>query len=179
MNEAVAELERTTQRNAELVEGARSSAVTLNQQAVALMKCVSGYELGIREYGTAEEAVAMVRRAAQFARERGRGALVSEVNKLGQGSFIDRDLYLMVLDGTATFLAHGNNPRVIGLGHDAKDADGKFFVQDMVRIAGQRNCAWVDYKYAHPVTNAVLTKRTYVERVGDVFIACGIYAQGG
>ncbi|MEP6790608.1 MAG: cache domain-containing protein, partial [Ramlibacter sp.] len=175
INQAIAKIERTTQRNATLVEGAGKTATTLNEQAVALLKAVAGFNLGDREHGNAQEAVAMVKRACEFAQRHGRAALVADVNKLGNGEFVDRDLYLMVIDANATFVGHGNNPRVLGLGSKSKDVDGKLFVQEMVHAARARNGVWVDYKWAHPVTNEVLTKATYIERAGDVIVGCGIY----
>ncbi|MBX3653551.1 MAG: cache domain-containing protein [Ramlibacter sp.] len=175
INQAIAKIERTTQRNATLVEGAGKTATTLNEQAVALMKAVAGFNLGDREHGSEQEAVAMVKRACEFHRKQGRDQLIADVNKLGQGQFVDRDLYLMVIDANAVFLAHGNNPRVLGLGPKSKDVDGRLFVQEMVQATRTHNGVWVDYKWAHPVTNAILTKATYLERAGDVLIGCGIY----
>jgi hypothetical protein len=175
INQAIAKIERTNQRNAALVEGASKTAITLNEEAVSLMKAVSAFKLGDREYGNAEEAVAMARRAGEFCRRHGREALVAEVNKLGKGQFIDRDLYLMVIDTNAVIVAHGNNPRTLGMGPKSQDVDGKFFIQEIARSASARGGIWVDYKWAHPVTNEVRAKTTYVERVGDVFVACGIY----
>jgi hypothetical protein len=177
INEAIAKIERTTQRNAWLVDGAARSATTLNQQAVTLMKAVAGFNLGDREHGNREEAVDMVKRGCEFHRTYGREALVAEVNKLGQGQFVDRDLYLMVIDADATFIAHGNNPRVLGQGPKSKDSDGRMFVQEMVKAARSGGGVWVNYKWAHPVTNEVLTKATYVQRAGDVCVACGIYSE--
>ena len=175
INQAIARIERTTQNNATLVEGARKTAKTLNEQAVTLMKAVAGFELGEREHGTAEEAMAMVKRGCEFARVHGTNALIADVNKLGQGSFVDRDLYLMVFDFESVFLAHGNNPRVLGMGPKSKDADGKMFVLDMARMGRTQGAGWIDYKWAHPVTNEILTKATYLQRAGDVIVACGVY----
>jgi hypothetical protein len=175
INQAIARIERTTQNNATLVEGARKTAKTLNEQAVTLLKAVSGFDLGDREHGNADEAMAMVKRGCEFARAHGGAALIAEVNKLGQGSFVDRDLYLMVIDHEAVFLAHGNNPRVLGMGPKSKDADGKMFVQDMARMGRTQGGGWIDYKWAHPVTNEILTKATYLQRAGDVIVACGVY----
>ena len=84
------------------------------------MKAVAGFDLGDREYGNEQEAVAMVKRACEFHRKHGREALIGEVNRLGNGQFVDRDLYLMVISANANFLAHGNNPRVLGLGPKSK-----------------------------------------------------------
>jgi methyl-accepting chemotaxis protein len=176
INQAIAKMEHTTNGNARLVKDAARSSITLNEQAVALMKAVAGFDLGEREHGTAHEAVEMARRGGEFCREHGRDALIAEVNKLGKGRFIDRDLYLMVIDAeSANFLGHGNNPRTLGLGSKNKDVDGKLFVQDMVRAARAQGQGWLDYKWGHPVTNEVLTKSSYFHRVGDVVVACGIY----
>jgi cytochrome c len=75
----------------------------------------------------------------------------------------------------ARFYAHGNNPRVIGNGPQSKDVDGKMFVVDMANIGKAGGSGWVDYKWAHPVTNEIKLKSSYVERAGDVVIACGVY----
>ena len=74
-----------------------------------------------------------------------------------------------------TFYAHGSNPRVIGSGPASKDVDGKAFVHEMAELARRGGSGWVDYKWAHPVTNEVRLKSSYVERAGDLAIACGIY----
>ena len=73
------------------------------------------------------------------------------------------------------FLPHGNNPGPRGMGPQSKHADGKRFVQEMTETARRHGEGWVDYKWAHPVTNEILVKSTYVQRVGDVVVACGIY----
>ncbi|MBC7469496.1 MAG: cache domain-containing protein [Ramlibacter sp.] len=176
INQSIAKMERATHGNAKLVKDAARSSLTLNEQAVALMKAVAGFDLGEREHGTADEAMAMARRGCEFTRDHGRDALIADVNKLGKGRFVDRDLYLMVIDTeSANFVGHGNNPRTLGLGARNKDVDGKLFVQDMVRAARAQGQGWLDYKWAHPVTNEVLTKSSYFQLAGDMVVACGIY----
>jgi len=176
INGAIANIDRTTQANATLVQDATRTAAALHERAVALLRSVSGFDLGAREHGNADEATAMVRSGCEFGRTQGRATLIAEVNKLSQGRFIDRDLYLMVLDAQdGTFLAHGNNPRTLGQGPQSKDIDGKHFVREMVAVARDRNEGWVDYKWAHPVTNEVRTKATFVKKLGDVVVACGVY----
>ena len=34
---------------------------------------------------------------------------------------------------------------------------------------------WVDYKWPNPVTKAVESKATYIEKVGDILIGSGVY----
>jgi methyl-accepting chemotaxis protein len=176
VNEAVARIDGTTQENAALVQDAARTAAALQGRAVALMKGVAVFDLGEREHGNADEAVRMVQAGCEFLQAHGREALVADVNKLGDGRFVDRDLYLMVVRlDDSVFIAHGNNPRTLGQGPKSKDVDGKAFVQEMRDLARARGQGWVDYKWAHPVTNEILTKSSYVQRAGDVFVACGIY----
>jgi hypothetical protein len=176
VNGAVARIDGTTQQNAALVQDAARTAAALHGRAVALMKGVAVFDLGEREHGNADEAVQMVQAGCEFLRAHGREALVADVNKLGDGRFVDRDLYLMVVRlDDCVFVAHGNNPRTLGQGPKSRDVDGKAFVQEMRDLARAQGQGWVDYKWAHPVTNEILTKTSYVQRAGDVFVACGIY----
>jgi methyl-accepting chemotaxis protein len=176
VNREVSGIDRMTRQNAELVEDATRSAATLNEKAVSLLKTVEGFELGSREHGTIEEAVAMVNSACDFHAQHGSQALVAEINKLGKGRFVDRDLYLMAVDSAdAVLLAHGNNSRVLGMGPQSRDVDGKLFIQEIATIGKTRGEGWMEHKWAHPVTNAIRTKRSYIRRAGDLAIVCGIY----
>jgi hypothetical protein len=178
INQALAKVDRMTQRNAAVVTGAARSAATLNQQAVSLLNSVETFDLGAREYGTPEEAQAMVAAGIEFYRAQGEQALVDDINRLGEGRFIDRDLYLMVyrLDDGARLLAHGNNPRLVGFdGSKYKDVDGKPFVAEMMEVARTRGSGWIEFKWAHPVTNEIRVKTSYFERVGDLVFVCGAY----
>ena len=176
VNQAITEIDGMVKQNAKLVKDATQTATTLNEQAVTLLRSVDGYNLGTREHGSADEAVEMVKAGLAFFKEHGKAALLDEINKLGKGRFIDRDLYLMAVGiDDFKFHAHGNNPRVIGNGPSSKDVDGKFFVKEMADLVRNGSQGWVDYKWAHPVTNEVRLKSSYVARAGDVAIACGIY----
>jgi methyl-accepting chemotaxis protein len=64
---------------------------------------------------------------------------------------------------------------VIGAGPASKDVDGKPFVVEMARLAKNQGSGWVEYKWEHPVSNEVLIKASYVQRMDDLAVACGIY----
>jgi len=114
----------------------------------------------------------LVRRACEFQRTRGREALLAEVNRLDAGSLIDRNLYLMVLDDSCIFVAHGTNPGRLGTGPEVRDVDGKPFPKEMLRVARERGDGWVDYKWVHPVTRQVKQKRGYARREGNLVLVC-------
>jgi methyl-accepting chemotaxis protein len=177
INQAIMQIDQMTQKNAHLVEEASKSGSNLHEQAVSLSHTVARFNLGAAEHGNADDCVAMVRRGLEFMKANGKDALVAEVEKLGRGQFIDRDLYLSVYDlETGVVLANGANSRVVGLSRDqVRDVDGKYFTKDMMAAAHGSGSGWVDYKWAHPLTKEIQLKSAYLERLGDVFVACGYY----
>lgn len=175
-NQAIAHIDEMTQRNASLVDEAASAASTLHQHASTLSRAVAGFKLGAREFGSADDAVRMVKDAIRFSEEHGRQALIDEVLLFSRGRFIDRDLYLVLNDIAGNRLAHGANARVFGHSNlEQKDADGKFFVKEMNAVARGPGQGWVDYKFPHPITGEVMQKSAYVERSADLVLICGCY----
>ena len=73
-------------------------------------------------------------------------------------------------------LAHGTNPKLIDKNMtELKDADGKYFVKEFIEVANTKGKGWIDYKWTNPATKAIEPKSTYIEKVGDVLVGCGIY----
>jgi methyl-accepting chemotaxis protein len=177
VNGAIGQIDGMTKQNAALVQDAMKTATSLNEQAVALLQVVSGFNLGSREYGNADEACELVKKGVAFMKAHGREALVTDINKLAKGRFVDRDLYLSAYSmDNAVVIAHGSNPRVVGIdGMVSKDTNGKFFIREMIDLAKSRGAGWLEYKWAHPVTNADTVKNSYFEKCGDLMIACGVY----
>jgi signal transduction histidine kinase len=56
-----------------------------------------------------------------------------------------------------------------------KDQDDKPFIKSFIELANTKGSGWVDYKWVHPVTKAMAMKSTYIEKVDDIVIGCGIY----
>jgi len=82
----------------------------------------------------------------------------------------------MVYDMSGKCLAHGAKRERIGKSLlEDKDADGKQFVRERVRIAREHGKGWQDYKFQNPVSKQVEQKVAYLERVGDLIVVCGAY----
>jgi len=175
VSRTICELESAIRAHGNLVKDVVVTANGMTEQAVGLMRLVSTFNLGTREQGNADEAIALVKAGVEYAKAHGRNALIDDIMRLGKGRFVDRDLYLMVIDFDAKFVAHGNNARVIGQGPASKDTDGKFFIVDLVQMARATGAGWTEYKWAHPLTNEIGVKQSYFEKCGDVVVACGIY----
>jgi signal transduction histidine kinase len=127
------------------------------------------------EHGSAEEATAMVKKAIDYMKTNGNEKAFAEFNN-PKGQFVDRDLYVVVLDMTGKTVAHGANTRMVGKSMiDIKDADGKFFIREFIALATSKSKGWVDYKWANPITKSFEQKSTYIEKVGDLIVGSGIY----
>ncbi len=129
------------------------------------------------ERGTADEAVALVKKAAAYLKANGKEKAFAEFSN-PTGKFVSKDLYVFVYglnDGVN--LAHGNNAKLIGKNLiDLKDANGVYIVKEFLKTANSKTgTGWVDYQWPNPVTKAMEAKSTYVEKAGDVMIGCGIY----
>jgi cytochrome c len=94
------------------------------------------------------------------------------------GGFVDGEFYLFVVNFNGLTLAHGGNPGLVGQSmYELKDADGKLFIQEFIKLAKASGAGWVDYKWSNPTTKKVEPKSTYVKTMKgtDYFIGCGIY----
>ena len=127
------------------------------------------------EYGTSDEAEAMVKKAISFLKANGKEKAFAEINT-PKGQFVDRDLYIFVYDLNGKCVAHGFNPKMIGKDLlEMKDVDGKFYVKERIEIAKTKGKGWQDYKFTDPVSKKIEQKTAYIEKTEDIIVGCGIY----
>ena len=121
-----------------------------------------------------EQAVRLVKKAVAFYQANGLEKALDEFSD-PKGPFKEGEVYIFAYDLTGTMLAHPN-PALIGHNlTDVPDADGKYFRKEFVTVALTKGSGWVDYKYQNPKTKLMERKTTYVEKVEDVIICCGVY----
>jgi cytochrome c len=126
------------------------------------------------EYGTREEAQAMVERAVKFFAEQGKDRAFSAFTE-GTDGFKDRDLYVFVYDRTGVAVAHGGSKALVGKSLiELRDVDGKDIVREVVSVP---SAGWVHYKWPNPVTKAITEKSAYVVRSGDYSFGVGAYTK--
>jgi len=124
---------------------------------------------------SADEAKAMVENAIAFMKANGKDKALAEINNQ-KGKFVKGEVYVTVLDLTATMLAHPYNPKLIGKNLlDVPDPDGKLFRKDIVETAKTKGSGWVDFKYKNPATNKVESKTAFIKKVDEMIFICGIY----
>lgn len=125
--------------------------------------------------GTANEAKALVAKAAVYVKATGKAKAFAEFTNQ-KGKFIDRDLYIFVVDFNGLTLAHGGNAKLVGKDMSGlKDADGIFFIKKFIELAKTKGSGWVDYKWVNPTTKKIEPKSTYIQKVDNYFLGCGIY----
>ena len=131
---------------------------------------------GAADKGTQDEAVAMVTKAVALVKAKGREAALAEFNN-PKGAFVDRDLYIFVIDKDGVTLANGVNGRLIGKNvMQLKDAEGVYFIKKFIEIGDTKGKGWgPEYKWSNTVTHAMETKQSYVEKVDNLYIGCGVY----
>jgi len=131
------------------------------------------------EFGTREEAIAMVARVQEVYKTDGLQALIEQVNDIENASFHDRDLYVFIFDMNGVTAAHGVNPKLVGKSLiGIKDQNGVEFVREMVEIAQANGEGWVDYHWPNPATKKLAQKSSLTVRLDDTyFVGVGIYVE--
>jgi TRAP-type uncharacterized transport system substrate-binding protein len=141
-----------------------------------LMFAVCGPAAAITEFGTREEAIAMVHRVQEMFKKLGPEGTFQAVKRKAPGT-VDRDLYVYILDLNGVVMANGVIPTMTtGTNlYNAKDQNGKYFVREKLDLCRASQRGWVDFRFLNPVTQTVEDKSSYIERMGDYCAAVGIY----
>lgn len=168
---AVRQLDQITQTNAQMVERAVDQAGQLEHRAAHLAQAVSSFKL---QQGTAEEAMDMVARAQAYRAQVGREAFARGVTDAAN-RFFDRDMYIFALDAQGAYRAFGGKPEKVGSKvQDIPGVDGNALLSAIVAQA-EHEPGWVEYDIVNPATGAVQTKMSYVMKIDDLYVGCGIY----
>lgn len=142
---------------------------------VVVFALSTGLCFAAAERGTPQEAQALVKKAVQYIDQNGKEKAFHAFNDT-KGQFVDRDLYIFVLDTKGVVLSHGANAKLIGQNlMNLKDTDGKLFISDLVNAAKKKNNGWIEYKWENPKTKKVEQKTVYYEKKGDLIVASGAY----
>ena len=130
-------------------------------------------------YANPDEARALAERAATHLESVGPDRAFSAFMD-PSGDFIDRDLYVFVIDFHGILMASGAFPGSIGsMIGNARDRNGRPFVRDMIKLARAQENGWVEYDMVHPCTGEMTPKISYIKRVGPVIIGVGAFGTIG
>ncbi|MGP0092717.1 MAG: cache domain-containing protein [Xanthobacteraceae bacterium] len=128
------------------------------------------------EFGTRDEAVAMVKRVQEKFKKDGPDATFKAVTEK-VAEFHDRDLYPFIYDLNGVCIAHGADATLVGKNLiNVKDDNGKLLIQELVAVAKGPGSGWVDFRWPNPITKQIQDKSSYVELLGKTYlVGVGIY----
>jgi len=170
--QAMTQLDGVTYDNAAMVERSAHHATDLLAHTADLEQAVQHLRLS---QGTADLARQLVERAYAHVQQVGYGR-ASEDFYRPDGSFIDRDLYIFVLDRQGVYRVMGANRAKTGTRvHDAPGIDAERFMHDIWAQA-EEGGGWVEYNIVNPLTGDVRGKSSFVLPLSDdLLIGCGAY----
>ncbi len=168
---SVGKLDDITRDNAALVEESSTASHALVERADLLRQAVSSMQL---RHGSAEEALALVKKAVQHFGAVGAPQAVKNFHD-PQGGFIDRDLFIIGMDRNGCFAAVGAVPQNVGQPFTIVPGLDKGYL-DRVWAAADQGGGWVAYQVEHPFTQVITPKEAYFMPCGaDLVLGCGIY----
>lgn len=136
---------------------------------------LSGTTLAEEDYGTKDEAKALVKKAVAYVKTNGVDIAALDFNNK-KGEFTVNDLYVVMYSFEGDVLAHGQNKKSVGKNLiEQKDSDGKEFIRERVSLAKKNNSFWQEYKFTDPITKKVLGKEAYCEVTAKVIVCSGAY----
>ncbi|WP_119681585.1 cache domain-containing protein [Indioceanicola profundi] len=138
--------------------------------AIFLMQAVPAFAA---EYGTADEAKAMLQKAVAEVKANKEEAL--QKFSQGQEGFKDRDLYPFCGGPDGMFTAH---PTLVGKSlRDLKDKTGKALGEEIYKTAEEGEINEVSYMWPRPGETEPVQKISYVTKVADQVCAVGYYKE--
>ena len=152
----------------------------LHKKAViAVVLCLFvAVSVSAQQRGTPAEAKKMVEDAIAYIKVNGQEMAFAEINN-PKGKFVDRDLYITVIDMNGICVARGFDPSLLGKNLiDSKDVDGKFFIRERIEVSKAKGSGWQDYKFTDPLTKNKELKTLYFEKYENIILGCGAYKPG-
>ena len=146
------------------------------KKTTALLTVIGLFSFAVLSYAAdRDDAKALVKRAAAYVKYQGKEKALAEIST-PKGMFDKGELYVFAYDLQGVMLAHPKNPALIGRNLIAvPDTEGKLFRKEIVEKAKSKGSGWVDYVYLNPETNKQEHKTTYLQKVGDIILCCGVY----
>ena len=173
VTQSVNGLEQITRQNSDMVEESSVASNDLVHRAKALSNAVAAIRL---RQGSADEAQRLVDKALALVRQQGLDT-AARTFRQANGDFLDRDLYIFVVDRQGTYRVHGARPAMEGKRvHEVPGIDGDRFTREAWEATAGNH--WVEYNIVNPETGVVQPKASYVQAIDDrLLIGCGIYRQ--
>jgi len=172
ISHSVGGLDEITRESATLVDESHGASQDLVGRARVLTDAVASIRL---RQGSADEAKRLVDRALALIKARGLAGASAELHSKDAG-FVDRDLYIFVVDREGRYRVHGAKPAMEGKRvHEVPGINGDKFVHD-AWAAAPGTGGWIDYDIVNPESGAVMPKASFVVQLDATqLVGCGVY----
>ena len=130
-----------------------------------------------QEFGTRDEAKAMVEAAVEHVKKVGPEAAFKDFSDKSNKAWQKKDLYVFAYTMEGVNVAHGANDKLIGKNLiELKDPEGKFLIKEL-RDTAAKGGGWVEYEWPHPQTKKIESKVSYAKKMANFegFIGVGVY----
>lgn len=176
VTENVGNLDKITRENAALVEMSASASSTLVERAQKLREAVVSMRL---RQASADEAHDLLCAAVAHIGAEGRDRAFADFHDT-QGRFVDRDLYIFVMDRNGTISVFGSNPGLVGNPASAIPGLEAGSFLEKAWSAAESGGGWIQYDVLSPGTRQVTPKESFILPLGESeFIGCGAYRRDG
>lgn len=136
---------------------------------------LTGLTAGPASADDKETAVKMVKAAVAYIAANGEEKGLDALNN-PNGEFVKGELYVFAYDMNGVLLANSFRQNLLGQNLlDVPDASGKKFRREIIELAKSKGSGWVDYSYQNPKTKQLEQKTTYLEKVGELVVCCGVF----
>lgn len=170
VTENVGNLDKITRENAALAEMSASASNTLVDRAQTLRAAVVSMRL---RQASAEEAHALVTAAVAHIAAVGRDRAFADFHAQ-DGGFIDRDLYIFVMDRNGTIGVFGSKPVLVGQPSAAITGLDAVSFLEKAWAAADSGGGWIHDEVVSPDTRQVTPKESFILPLGaGEFIGCG------
>jgi methyl-accepting chemotaxis protein len=168
--QSVGDLDRMTVETSALVDRASHRAKRMAQRSEQLIVAVSHLRLA---EGTADAVLALATRAAAHINAVGLDAAIRDFDT-PDGKFVDRDLYVFVVDRAGVYRAMGADRSRVGTRMaDMPLIDGQHLTESCWARADKGEPGWVEYTIASLDATAPRAKVCYVlELQDDLLLGC-------
>lgn len=172
INQAVQQIDQVTHDNAQMVHIVVQEAQTLEARAKTLAQAVACFRL---QQGTPEEAQMLVERACALRSQHASVQSFWNAVTAPENALFDRDMYVFILDACGTYVAFGGNRSKVGTSvNDVPGINGAGLLRAIVQQS-ERCPGWVEYDFTNPLSGKVQSKMSYVCKVDDAYVGCGVY----
>ena len=172
VTENIGNLDTITRENAALVEMSATASTTLVERAEKLREAVVSMRL---RQASADEAHDLVQNAVAHIGEVGRETAFADFHAEGS-RFIDRDLYIFVMDRNGTISVFGSKPVLVGQPSSAIPGLEAVSFLEKAWAAADAGGGWIQYDVVSPGTRQVTPKESFILPLGqNEFIGCGAY----